>query len=251
MNKKSIQYLKQIKILYVEDNKDIKEEIEFFLSNKVKELYVAENGQEGLDLYEQHKPDLIVTDIQMPIMNGIDMISQIRDENDNIPIIIATAFNDAEYLQKAIGLNVNHYLTKPINLFSLVELLIKFSKEINLKNENNELLNILEQYKNIIDESSSISKIDKDGILIYTNDLFCELLSCNKEDIIGKRYSLLETKYDDEYDKVYSHKKYIGKVSNIINGKKLDFNIQIFPITNKNNEVIEYLEIRDILKDSE
>ena len=68
--------LKKYRLLYVEDNPEISEEIVFFLEPLVKELYVAYDGEEGLALYKEHKPDLIVTDIQMPIMNGIDMIKK-------------------------------------------------------------------------------------------------------------------------------------------------------------------------------
>jgi diguanylate cyclase (GGDEF)-like protein len=127
--------MKNIRILYVEDNIDISEEITFFLDNKVKELALAFDGQEGLKLFYEFKPDLIITDIQMPKLNGIDMIEKIRTENSTIPIIITTAFNESDYLLKAINLNVDAYVIKPINLKSFFNTINKTLEPIMLRNE--------------------------------------------------------------------------------------------------------------------
>jgi YesN/AraC family two-component response regulator len=93
--------LKKLSLLYVEDDDNTREELEFFLKSKVKELYVAKNGQEGFDSFQKYKPDLIITDIQMPIINGIKMIKLIKEIDQTIPIIIVTAFNDVDYLFEA------------------------------------------------------------------------------------------------------------------------------------------------------
>ena len=98
--------LKKLSLLYVEDDDNTREELEYFLKNKVKELYVAKNGQEGLDFFEKYQPDLIITDIQMPVMTGTKMIKLIKEKNKTIPIVIITAFNDTDYLFEAIKLNV-------------------------------------------------------------------------------------------------------------------------------------------------
>ena len=90
--------MKHNSILYVEDNVDIADEIAFFLKEKVETLWIAYDGEEGLALYEKYKPDLIITDIQMPKMNGIEMIKKIRTTDSYVPIIITTAFNESEYL---------------------------------------------------------------------------------------------------------------------------------------------------------
>ena len=66
--------VEKISVLYVEDDDITREELVFFLENKVRELYVAKNGQEGFELFEKHQPDLIITDIQMPVMTGTKII---------------------------------------------------------------------------------------------------------------------------------------------------------------------------------
>ena len=113
--------LSPLRILYIEDDKNTQEEVSFFLESLISHLYVASNGQEGYDLYILHSPDLIITDIQMPIMNGIDMIKKIRETDSLTPIIITTAYNETSYLLNAINSGVNRYLLKPIDFKILVD----------------------------------------------------------------------------------------------------------------------------------
>jgi YesN/AraC family two-component response regulator len=134
-NKDFFKYVKEISVLYVEDDDNTREELVFFLENKVKKLYVAKNGQEGLELFEKYQPDLIISDIQMPVMNGTKMVKLIKQVNTTVPIVFITAFNDADNLYEAIKLNVTNYLTKPLNLFALSEVLTSVAKNINLEKE--------------------------------------------------------------------------------------------------------------------
>ena len=80
------EYFSKITVLYVEDDIEIREELESFFSFRVKELFVAENGSEGLELYKKHQPDIVVTDINMPLMNGIEMLKHIRAIDKNTPV---------------------------------------------------------------------------------------------------------------------------------------------------------------------
>ena len=92
--------LKELTILYVEDNIDIQEELFEIIKLKVGKVYVASNGKEGLDIFNQHSLDLIITDIKMPIMDGLTMTEHIRQKNEEIPIIVTTAFNEPTFLKK-------------------------------------------------------------------------------------------------------------------------------------------------------
>ena len=190
-DKDFFRYLKKLSLLYVEDDDNTREELEYFLQHKVKKLYVAKNGQEGFDLFEKHQPDLIITDIQMPVMTGTKMIKLIKQINSTIPIVIITAFNDTDYLFEAIKLNVTNYLTKPLNLFALSEVLASIAKNINLENENKEIYNSLKQYKDIVDERSIISKTDINGIITYINEPFEKISGYKKEELLGKPHSII------------------------------------------------------------
>jgi len=126
---KDKKFLKNISVLYVEDNHEIAEEIVFFLEPMVKKLLCAYNGKEGLELFKKYKPDIIITDIQMPILNGIDMINEIRKVDTNIPIIITTAFNEPNYLLQAIDMDVDKYLMKPIQIKKLKNVLLDITEQ--------------------------------------------------------------------------------------------------------------------------
>ncbi len=115
--------LKEIEILYVEDEDIIRESLASLISRHIKKLHIAENGEEGLKMYKELSPDVVITDIQMPIKNGLDMAKEIKEINKDARIILTTAFGDSEYLLAAIDLEINGYMIKPINrnrLFSLL-----------------------------------------------------------------------------------------------------------------------------------
>ncbi|MCK5110170.1 MAG: diguanylate cyclase [Arcobacteraceae bacterium] len=125
MNK---EILKDIVILYVEDEEDVREFTSKTLEKLVKCVKTANNGLAGLETFIEHfeNPDLptfdiIITDINMPKMNGLDMLVKIYEIDSTIPSVITTAHNDVNFLKKAIDLGVRGYATKPLNLFQLLE----------------------------------------------------------------------------------------------------------------------------------
>ncbi|MBF0541780.1 MAG: response regulator [Nitrospirae bacterium] len=113
--------LQSISILYVEDDVMIRVLFTNFLKRRFKHIYIAANGKEGLDLFNQHKPDVVVTDIAMPIMNGFKMIEKIIEINPIQPIIVTSGFNEDD--EKCKGIYA--YLVKPIIKEELIDLIIK------------------------------------------------------------------------------------------------------------------------------
>lgn len=252
-------YLKKTTLLYVEDDDSTREELEFFLQNKVNKLFVAKNGQEGLDTFEKNRPDLIITDIQMPIMNGIQMIKKIKEIDPNVPIVIITAFNDTDYLFEAIKLKVTNYLTKPLNLFSLSETLATIAKNINLEKENKEIYNTLKQYKDIVDERSIISKATKDGIITYVNEPFEKISGYKKEEILGKSHNIVshpnmdKTIFIDMWKKIKIEKKsWQGRVKNLSkNGNEYFVDLIIKPILDLDGNIQEFISLANDITDLE
>jgi len=121
----NISILKNITILYAEDEKDLREVTHQILKGFTKKQFIAENGQEGLDLFKEHENeiDLIITDVNMPILNGLEMVKEIKKINLNIPIIVATAFSNKEYLLEAIDIGVDKYVLKPIDISKLLQVM--------------------------------------------------------------------------------------------------------------------------------
>src|SRR5262245_13651227 len=91
------------------------------LSDLFGELWTAVDGKSGLALYMEHKPDLVVTDISMPVMSGIEMIREIRKVNRPQHVVVTSAYDDAEHLIPLIELGVDHFLTKPMGADVLTE----------------------------------------------------------------------------------------------------------------------------------
>ena len=112
---------KNIKVLYAEDEEGIRENISFVLSLLFKEVFVAKDGEEAFELFEEKKPDLLIFDICMPKMDGIEVLNKIRKSNKAIPIIVLTAHTEETYLFRAIELNITRYLLKPFSKDALLD----------------------------------------------------------------------------------------------------------------------------------
>ncbi|KJU86566.1 response regulator receiver protein [Candidatus Magnetobacterium bavaricum] len=108
--------LKGLSVLYVEDDDLLRANLGKYLKRRFGEVFLASNGREGLDIYNRRKPDFVITDINMPVMNGNEMIKSILEVDDAQPIIITTAFNDDEHTSLRC---VN--LIKPIDTNKLLE----------------------------------------------------------------------------------------------------------------------------------
>jgi len=157
--KKLTQFTQNLKILYVEDNTEAREQTVKMLNNFFTNIFIGIDGKDGLDKFDQHKDslDLIITDINMPNMNGIEMLEHIRKIDTYIPCIVLSAYNETGFFIDTISLGVDGYILKPINIQHFITILTKTVQQITLRNENlkykNELENIVqEQVKKIIEK---------------------------------------------------------------------------------------------------
>lgn len=121
--------LKNLTIMFVEDERDIREAIANALEGEFEKLITAKDGDEGVKKYKKFKPDIIVTDISMPIMDGLDMTTEIRKISKDVPIIVFSAFSDKEKLFRAIEIGINKYMIKPIDIDELMDALEFIAKE--------------------------------------------------------------------------------------------------------------------------
>jgi diguanylate cyclase len=113
---------KRVTLLYVEDETEIQELVASFLHRTFPQitLLLAENGQEGFNLFRMHRPDIVLTDIRMPVMDGIQMAREIRHTDKNARIIVLTAVCETDSILEAIDIGINHYVMKPVTLEKLV-----------------------------------------------------------------------------------------------------------------------------------
>jgi len=123
-------YLKNLTVLYVEDEDDIREQGSQLLSRLVGKLVTAQNGAEGLEAWRQHNPDIILTDIRMPVKEGLAMLQNIRSVASKVQVIILSAFEEPDYLKRCIDLEVSGYLVKPVNVVRFMEVLLKCARSL-------------------------------------------------------------------------------------------------------------------------
>ncbi len=146
MLNKKLDFIKRIDnnfiALYVEDNEEVQQQTLKMLGKMLPNILCASNGEEGFDKYNNYhlknqpkKIDLIITDIQMPKQDGLEMIQRIRKSNKEIPIIIFSAYDNTDYFMKAIRLGIDGYILKPYPIEQISEVLNDvITKHYDIKN---------------------------------------------------------------------------------------------------------------------
>lgn len=124
-NENGIKYdyslLKPISVLYVEDDDILREKVLEYLRMRFDNVYSASNGREGLAVFQGQHPDVVVTDIKMPVMNGLEMARYIKTSHPKTPVIILTAFSEVSFLMEAIEVGVEGYVQKPTDGIKLID----------------------------------------------------------------------------------------------------------------------------------
>ncbi len=119
---------KELTLLLVEDEDSIRESMQEVFSGVFQKVISASNGDEGLKKFKKFSPDIVIADIMMPIMDGLEMSKQIKEVSKNTPVIILSAYSEKERLLKAIDVGIDKYVIKPIDmdeLFVVLEQIIK------------------------------------------------------------------------------------------------------------------------------
>ena len=128
-----------ITVLYVEDEPEIRNTTGIVLAKRFQKVLSAADGAEGVELFAREAPDVVVSDIRMPNMDGLEMIKRIRALAPETPVILTTAFTDTAYLIRAIELGVSAYVPKPIDCRLLFETITRAATPILLKIELDEV----------------------------------------------------------------------------------------------------------------
>lgn len=122
--------LSQIKVLYVEDDKITRMKTSQFLKKQVGKLIVAENGHDALIKYHLFKPDVVITDLVMPEIGGIELLETLRAENERCRVLITSSLCDVETLLHSVELKIDKYLVKPVDDSTLVHSLLQVTIDL-------------------------------------------------------------------------------------------------------------------------
>ncbi len=180
---KNVDILKSLNILYAEDDLVIRETVTRILKMFFKNVLVANDGNEALEIYQNQKIDVIMLDYVMPNLDGYQTAKIIREVNKKIPIIILSAYTDKEKLLNVIELNLIKYLEKPILHEDLIN---SFNSIILSLEENNLIIQKLDENSYYSFIRKNVIKGDKEIILTKNEVLFLELLLDNPNQLLSK-----------------------------------------------------------------
>ena len=190
VNAKDLKVLSSsLNILYAEDEEILREGMQSTLKKLFKNVFIAKNGQEAVEIFKKEDIDIILTDINMPIMDGIELITQINKLQDNPIIIVLSAHNESKLLQKLINIEVNNFLNKPVEKDKLIKILYKNASIVNNKK-------LLQDYsKKLEDENEAMARKNK----ILEQKLNQLARQTNKTQANNKTKKIEKNKIDDSY----------------------------------------------------
>jgi putative nucleotidyltransferase with HDIG domain len=191
-------FLRTLTVLYVEDEEEVREALSRFLRRRFANVDVAENGKVGLEYFRTGQYDVVITDVKMPVMDGLAMATEIKALREEMPVIVVTAYNETDYFMRAIEIGVDRYVKKPVDPEQLVEAVYKATRnrfqQRELERERQRTVDTLTQ--TIAALGRSIEKRDPytDGHQKRVSQLavaIAEEMGLSKEQITGIRYGAL------------------------------------------------------------
>ena len=234
---------KNIKVLYVEDDTVAAKSMMNIFKKFFPNILYAENGLEGLEYIKAQELDLIITDINMPKMDGMEMISKMKDLGKDIYTIMLTAYSDNNTFLESVKLGVKGYAIKPLVVMQFLETIESAIHTINSLKQSD----ILDHYKHIM-----VSKTDPAGKIFYVNDKFCEVTGFSKDELIGNTHNMMKYSdmerdtYLDLWQTISKRNIWVGQLKNIKKDKSMyRVDTTICPIVDNSGEIIEYIGLQN------
>jgi len=183
-----------LSLLIVEDDQAALDSLRCTITLKYPDfsVYLAENGRKGLELYREHRPDIVITDINMPEMNGIEMSTRIKELDPGAKIIAATAISETHFLLDAVRIGISRYMLKPIEFDALFESIddcidrVRMERQVKAQNE------FIAKLSRVIEQSTDLVIVtNARGAIEYTNPKFTEVTGYLRGDVTGEDLRML------------------------------------------------------------
>ena len=229
------EFLKTLTVMYVEDDESIRTSLGNILKKVFKEVITCVDGKEGVSNYLLYTKDMdiefdvIISDINMPNMDGLEMIEEIRKHNEDIPVVMTTAHGESNYLMKAIKVNVSGYTLKPIDT---KELLVTVQKFCQIK-RNQKLIQEkeaeLSEYMELMDQIATIVKVDQNDMIVTTNAYFNAISDYEENELVGSNAIITihpdstTTHYVNMQESIKKGETWRGKIKYITSTKEVFF----------------------------
>ena len=187
------EFLKQLNILYVEDDDLIRQELYETLKSLFNNIYTAIDGSDALDVYNQHKKeiDIVISDINMPKKNGIELLNIIRKKDKIIPFIFTTAYTNHDYLIGSIKFGVSDYFVKPLNIKELISKVEELTKKSKKQKQIEHYQHMINEFLDTINKVAFVFVFDDYKKIKYVNDFYKEVSKLDSSDVIDKELEFI------------------------------------------------------------
>lgn len=272
--KNLVKHTSSLSLLYVEDNINLQDKMKLLLDHFFNSITIASNGEEGLELYKKSPYDIVITDIRMPKLNGLEMSKWILAIDPHQHIVVLSAYDNSEYILKAIELNIDGYILKPFSMDKLRLVLSKIVKNIILKKEHENYQENLErevekqtlELQKQKDRLEMIFNTSKDGIAILDletnfldfNDAYLKMTGFSRAELLTKSCINLSVEEDiDRSKKVIETVLDKGYYENyekgciVKNNKRITINMSIALMPNKKEMIISTKDITEVKKNQQ
>ena len=190
------------KVLFIDDEEGIRKVMSIILADAGYKVLMAQDGKSGLEICHKDSPQIVITDIRMPHMDGIEVLKKIKEADPEIEVVVVTGYGDMELAIQALQLDASDFITKPINDEALFVALERAKERYATKKELNDYTTLMEErwmetaeelartfdfQKNLIDSSiDGIMGCDKDGKVIIYNMSLEKMLGYHKDEVVRK-----------------------------------------------------------------
>jgi two-component system NtrC family sensor kinase len=211
------------KLLVIDDDKSIRKILTVTLRDAGYQVLAAEDGEKGLKIFAEERPDIVLCDLRMPGMDGISVLKEIKARDPDKEVIVITAYADMDLAVKALQLKASDFITKPVSTGALEVALERAEERLDLTRELREYTELIEKrwldtaeelaktyqfQKNLIESSiDAIIGYDPQGKVIIFNKAAEAVLGYRKETVLGKLtidHFFPPGKYDELKEKLYS-----------------------------------------------
>lgn len=238
-------------VLYVEDDETARVMIAHVMAKEFPNvtLIVSENGLEGLNEFMKHAPDLIITDVRMPLMDGITMAKKIREINKGTRIIVTTADSDINRILEAIDIGISHYVLKPINNSKLISAIRSCLTVIEQERNISEQLAFFRKLSRAVDQGPVANIVtDAEGNIEFVNPGFTRLTGYSYSEAVGGNMRMLKSggTPSEDYRRLWraitAGEEWSGEILNRKkNGELYWVSVSISPITDASGKITNFL----------
>jgi len=248
----NINFSKRLTLLFL---KHETKQYDKFLLDTFASVIIAYDEEDALKKFNKNHVDLVLVELESKEEMRFKLIEEMKSQRTFLVTLVMSKEKTYELLHKTIDLGIDGFIENPFDTKVFIEKINNLKNKYFLGEEyenNKENLNLLQQYQNITDNSSIISKTDPSGKITYANDNFCKVSGYTKNELVGKNHNMI--RHPDTPKAVFKEMWYTiknkkqqwnGIVKNISkNGKSYYVKSTITPILDENGNIIEYIALR-------